>query len=60
MPTLVSEPRSVEERERRVSSIDPVATSLPALAAVGLVVAVWIGLHAYELLWWREERATAG
>jgi len=35
----------------------PAATSLPAVAAVGLVAAVWIGLHAYELLWWREERA---
>jgi low temperature requirement protein LtrA len=35
----------------------PAATSLPALAAVGLVAAVWICLHAYELLWWREERA---
>ena len=35
----------------------PAATSLPALAAVGLVAAVWVGLHAYELLWWREERA---
>jgi low temperature requirement protein LtrA len=33
----------------------PVATSIPALAAVGLVAAVWICLHAYELLW-REER----
>ena len=35
----------------------PVATSLPALGAVGLVAVVWIGLHAYELVWWREERA---
>lgn len=35
----------------------PAATSIPALAAVGLVAAVWICLHAYELLRWREERA---
>lgn len=35
----------------------PAATSVPALAAVGLAAAVWIGLHAYELLGWREERA---
>jgi low temperature requirement protein LtrA len=35
----------------------PAATSLPALAAAGLVAAVWIGLHAFELLRWREERA---
>jgi low temperature requirement protein LtrA len=39
--------------------LNPVATALPALAAVSLVVAVWIGLHAYELLWWREQRASA-
>jgi len=35
----------------------PAATSVPALAAVGLVAVVWIGLHTYELVWWREERA---
>jgi len=35
----------------------PAAIAVPALAAVGLVAAVWIGLHAYELVWWREERA---
>jgi low temperature requirement protein LtrA len=35
----------------------PVATRVPALAALGLVTAVWIGLHAYELVRWREERA---
>jgi low temperature requirement protein LtrA len=34
----------------------PAAIAVPALAAVGLVAAVWIGLHAYELLWRREER----
>jgi low temperature requirement protein LtrA len=34
----------------------PAAIVVPALAAVGLVAAVWIGLHTYELLWWREER----
>jgi low temperature requirement protein LtrA len=37
--------------------LTPAATSLPALAAVGLVAATWVCLHAYELLWWREERA---
>jgi low temperature requirement protein LtrA len=35
----------------------PAATSVPALAAVALVAAVWIALHAYELLAFREERA---
>ncbi len=35
----------------------PVATAVPALAALALVTAVWVGLHAYELVWWREARA---
>jgi len=35
----------------------PVAVSVPAYAAIALVAAVWVGLHVYELLWWREERA---
>ena len=34
----------------------PVATA-PALAALALVTAVWLALHAYELVWWREARA---
>jgi low temperature requirement protein LtrA len=35
----------------------PLATVIPALAALALVTAVWVGLHAYELVWWREARA---
>ena len=35
----------------------PLATMTPALAALGLVTAVWLALHAYELVWWREARA---
>jgi low temperature requirement protein LtrA len=35
----------------------PVVIAVPALAALALVAAVWAGLHAYELIWWREERA---
>ena len=35
----------------------PVALVAPALAALALVAAVWVGLHAYELIWWREARA---
>jgi low temperature requirement protein LtrA len=35
----------------------PLATVVPALAALALVTAVWLGLHAYELVWWREARA---
>ena len=35
----------------------PAATAVPALAALALVTAVWLGLHIYELVWWREARA---
>jgi low temperature requirement protein LtrA len=35
----------------------PLATVVPALAALALVTAVWAALHTYELVWWREARA---
>jgi low temperature requirement protein LtrA len=35
----------------------PIATTIPALAALALVLGVWLALHAYELIWWREARA---
>jgi low temperature requirement protein LtrA len=35
----------------------PVAMVVPALAALALVTAVWLALHTYELVWWREARA---
>jgi low temperature requirement protein LtrA len=35
----------------------PLATVVPALAALAIVTAVWLGLHIYELVWWREARA---
>ena len=35
----------------------PLATLVPALAALALVTAVWLALHIYELVWWREARA---
>jgi low temperature requirement protein LtrA len=35
----------------------PIATMIPALAALALLLVVWLGLHAYELIWWREARA---
>jgi low temperature requirement protein LtrA len=35
----------------------PVAIVVPALAALALVAAVWVALHAYEIIWWREARA---
>jgi low temperature requirement protein LtrA len=35
----------------------PVAVVVPALVALTLVATVWVGLHAYEFIWWREARA---
>jgi low temperature requirement protein LtrA len=35
----------------------PLATAIPALAALTIVTAVWLALHTYELVWWREARA---
>jgi low temperature requirement protein LtrA len=35
----------------------PAATAVPALAALALVAAVWLGLHVYEFVWWRQARA---
>ncbi len=35
----------------------PVATRVPALAALALVTVVWVALHTYEIVWWREARA---
>ena len=35
----------------------PVATVVPALAALALVTAVWLALHTYEFVWWRDARA---
>jgi low temperature requirement protein LtrA len=35
----------------------PVALAVPALVALSLVAAVWVALHAYELIFWRETRA---
>jgi low temperature requirement protein LtrA len=37
----------------------PVAREMPALVALTLVAAIWVALHAYELIWWREARADA-
>ena len=35
----------------------PIALTVPALVALSLVATVWVALHAYELIWWREARA---
>ena len=37
----------------------PVALYVPALVSLALVAAVWVALHAYELIWYRTERAEA-
>jgi low temperature requirement protein LtrA len=39
------------------ASLLPAAVAIPALAALGLVAAVFVALHTYELIWWREARA---
>ena len=39
------------------ASLLPAAVAVPALAALGLVAAVFVALNAYELIWWREARA---
>jgi low temperature requirement protein LtrA len=35
----------------------PLATRISALAALAIVTAIWLALHAYELVWWRQARA---
>jgi low temperature requirement protein LtrA len=39
-----------------LAALFPVALVLPALAALALVTAVWVALHAYELIWWHDAR----
>lgn len=37
----------------------PLATMVSALAALALVTAMWLALHTYELVLWREARAAS-
>jgi low temperature requirement protein LtrA len=37
----------------------PVALAVPALVALAFIAAVWVALHTYEIIWWREARAEA-
>jgi low temperature requirement protein LtrA len=37
----------------------PIALVVPALVALALIAAVWVALHAYEIIWWREARTQA-
>jgi low temperature requirement protein LtrA len=41
------------------AALVPVAHVVPSLAALTLVTATWIGLHAYEIVWWRDARAAS-
>jgi low temperature requirement protein LtrA len=36
--------------------LTPVVLVVPAAVALALVAGVWVALHAYELIWWREAR----
>jgi low temperature requirement protein LtrA len=35
----------------------PLATRVSALVALAIVASIWLGLHTYELVWWRHARA---
>jgi low temperature requirement protein LtrA len=39
------------------AAVCPIALAVPALVTVVLVAAIWVALHVYELIWWREARA---
>jgi low temperature requirement protein LtrA len=39
------------------AALVPIAVAVPALVTLALVAAIWVGLHGYELIWWREARA---
>jgi low temperature requirement protein LtrA len=41
------------------AALIPVATVVPALLALASLAGVWVALHAYELIWWRDARAEA-
>jgi low temperature requirement protein LtrA len=38
------------------AALIPVAMAVSAIVALALVLAVWVALHAYELIWWRAAR----
>jgi low temperature requirement protein LtrA len=37
--------------------LSPIALVVPALVALALVAGVWVALHVYEIVWWRDARA---
>ena len=40
------------------AAVFPIAMTVPALVALAVVAAVWVAFHAYELIRWRDERAS--
>jgi low temperature requirement protein LtrA len=41
------------------AAVFPIALAVPALVALALIATIWIALHGYEIIWWREARAEA-
>jgi low temperature requirement protein LtrA len=39
------------------AALVPAVLAVQAIVALALVAAVWVALHAYELIWWRAARA---
>jgi low temperature requirement protein LtrA len=38
------------------AALTPLAVAVPAIVSLALIAAVWVALHAYELIWWRDAR----
>src|SRR4029077_16111907 len=37
-------------------AVFPLPPAIPALAALAVITTIWVAFHAYELIWWRDER----
>ena len=40
-----------------VQSWPALYSPVPAIVSLALIAGVWVALHAYEIIWWREARA---
>jgi Bacterial low temperature requirement A protein (LtrA) len=56
-PALVPDARPRPLRAVVFALLLPVALATPVVVALAIVAGVWIALHAYEIIWWREARA---
>jgi low temperature requirement protein LtrA len=57
-PTALDQEHRVTPRELFFDLVFlPLATAVSALAVLAFANAVWLALHTYELVWWREARA---